>query len=138
MVLQLLGGVARRGASRVRAASAVPASARALSGAPVADLGYTLTEDQRSFQEVARNFAKNEIIPVAAEFDRSMAFPADLFKQAWELGLVNTHIGEEYGGLGLDTFSNVVIQEELGKLALWWLVARGSWLVGWSSEGRED
>ena len=40
-------------------------------------------------------------MPVAAEYDRTMEFPRPVFDKAWELGLVNTHIPEEYGGLGL-------------------------------------
>jgi len=54
-----------------------------------------------------------EIIPQAADLDRSGEYPEDLFNQAWELGLVNAHIPEEYGGIGFGSFENVIIQEEL-------------------------
>merc|ERR1719240_2333545 len=51
--------------------------------------------------------------PVAAEYDRTMEFPREVFNQAWELGLVNTHVPEAYGGLGLGCFEGVLIGEEL-------------------------
>lgn len=56
-----------------------------------------LNETQREFQETARKFAREEIIPVAAEYDKTGAYPWDIFKKAHQLGLVNTHIPEELG-----------------------------------------
>lgn len=76
-------------------------------------MGFELTEDQRSFQELARNFARDVMIPQAAEFDRTMEYPREVFNEAWKLGLVNTHIPEEYGGLGLHCLDGVIIGEEL-------------------------
>ena len=52
-------------------------------------------------------------MPVAAEYDRTMEFPRPIFDKAWELGLVNTHIPEEYGGLGLGCVEGCLIGEEL-------------------------
>ena len=72
-----------------------------------------LSDEQKSFQELARSFALNEMIPVAAHYDTSMEFPTPVFNKAWELGLVNTHIPEDYGGLGLGCFEGVIIGEEL-------------------------
>jgi len=46
---------------------------------------------------------------VAAEYDRTMKYPIDVFTKAWELGLVNTHIPEEYGGPGLGCTEGVII-----------------------------
>jgi acyl-CoA dehydrogenase len=66
-------------------------------------LSFELTEDQKAYQQLARQFAKDKIIPVAAKYDKSMAFPHDVFEEAWQLGLVNAHIPQEYGGLGLHT-----------------------------------
>ena len=53
------------------------------------------------------------MIPVAAEYDRTMEFPRPIFDKAWELGLVNTHIPEEFGGLGLGCLEGCLIGEEL-------------------------
>lgn len=76
-------------------------------------LSFELTPDQIAFKELARSFAKAEIIPVAAKYDKSMEYPQDVFKKAWELGLVNAHIPAEYGGLGLHTVDGCVIGEEI-------------------------
>jgi acyl-CoA dehydrogenase len=64
---------------------------------------FELTDDQKAFQLLARSFAQDEVIPVAAKYDKSMAFPHDVFEKAWKVGLVNAHIPQEYGGLGLHT-----------------------------------
>jgi len=74
---------------------------------------FELTEDQQAYKELARSFARDEIIPVAAEYDRTMKFPQPVFEKAHALGLVNAHIPEEYGGLGLHTIDGCVIGEEL-------------------------
>lgn len=79
----------------------------ALLGAPPArrlsahaqGLGFNLSEDQKAFQIAARDFAREVIIPQAADLDRTMKFPHDVFDKAWEMGLANCHIPEEYGGL---------------------------------------
>lgn len=55
----------------------------------------------------------SNIIPRAAEYDRTGAYPWDIFKGLWELGLINLHIPKEVGGLGLGCVEGVVIAEEL-------------------------
>uniref|UniRef100_A0A2K5S8Q8 Medium-chain specific acyl-CoA dehydrogenase, mitochondrial n=1 Tax=Cebus imitator TaxID=2715852 RepID=A0A2K5S8Q8_CEBIM len=72
-----------------------------------------LTEQQKEFQATARKFAREEIIPVAAEYDKTGEYPVPLIRRAWELGLMNTHIPENCGGLGLGTFDACLITEEL-------------------------
>ncbi|RMB90043.1 hypothetical protein DUI87_33554 [Hirundo rustica rustica] len=72
-----------------------------------------LTDEQKEFQATARKFALEEIIPVAAEYDRTGEYPVPLIKRAWELGLMNSHIPESCGGLGLGTFEACLITEEL-------------------------
>lgn len=72
-----------------------------------------LSEEQEAFKDAARKFAQEEVMPVAAEYDRTMEFPRPIFDKAWELGLVNTHIPEDYGGLGLGCLEGCLIGEEL-------------------------
>jgi len=97
-----------------RAASASQTSKVAMSSNSGDEgLSFTLTDEQRAFQEAARTFAKEVIIPQAADLDRQMQFPHDIFDKAWELGLVNAHIPEACGGLGLHTIEACVINEEL-------------------------
>ena len=76
-------------------------------------LNFSLSEEQRALIETARRFTKERIIPVAAECDRESRFPMDVFKDAWELGLVNPTCPAEYGGAGLGELENALIAEEL-------------------------
>src|SRR4051794_32343161 len=63
---------------------------------------------------MAHNFAEKEIRPVAWDYDRDATWPQEIIEKAWEVGLMNTHIGEEYGGPGLDYLSGCLIEEEMG------------------------
>jgi acyl-CoA dehydrogenase len=74
---------------------------------------FSLTEEQRSLQDLARKFAKTEMLPVAAVCDRQGTFPEDVYRKAWELGLMNLNVPTEYGGSGLSVFDQCVIVEEL-------------------------
>lgn len=75
---------------------------------------FELNETQKEFQETARKFAREEIIPVAAELDRTGSYPWELFKKAHQLGLVNTHVPEEFGGLEAGVFDGCLVVEEVG------------------------
>ncbi|MBI2485789.1 MAG: acyl-CoA dehydrogenase [Deltaproteobacteria bacterium] len=74
-----------------------------------------LTEEQRMIRDVARDFAENEIKPVAAELDRQGKFPTELVKKMAELGFMGIFVPEDYGGSGMDTFSYVLALEEICK-----------------------
>jgi acyl-CoA dehydrogenase len=87
--------------------------AQAFAATAARKMSMELSDTQKEFQATARTFAKDVMIPNAAKYDLSMEYPQDIFKQAWELGLANIHIGEAYGGLGLNTLDGVIIQEEL-------------------------
>lgn len=76
-------------------------------------IDFTLTDDQKQLQELARKFAKEEIIPKAAHHDETGEYPHEIAKKAWELGLLNTHVGTEYGGLGLGVLDSCIIGEEI-------------------------
>ena len=75
---------------------------------------FTLTDEQKDLRELAHSFAEKEIRPVAWEYDKDGHWPQEIIDKAWEVGLMNTHIPEEYGGPGLDFLSGCVIEEELG------------------------
>ena len=53
-------------------------------------LNFDLTEDSLALQELARKFAREEMMPKAAEYDKTMEYPQDVFTAAWELGLGKT------------------------------------------------
>jgi acyl-CoA dehydrogenase len=75
---------------------------------------FTLTDEQKDLRELAHNFAEKEIRPVAWDYDRDGTWPQEIIEKAWEVGLMNTHIAEEYGGPGLDYLSGCLIEEEMG------------------------
>ena len=55
-------------------------------------ISFSLSDDQKMFQEMARDFAKNEIRPISSHHDHTGEFPMDVLRKAWELNLMNTHI----------------------------------------------
>jgi len=74
---------------------------------------FELSPEQFEFQQLARKFAREEIIPVAAHHDKTGEYPLQLIKKAHELGIMNSHIPQEYGGMGLSNFDGCLIAEEL-------------------------
>ena len=76
-------------------------------------LGFDPTPEQEALREMAHKFAANEIRPRAAEWDRDGVFPLELFRKAFDLGLMTGFIPESYGGLGLSALDMCFLQEEL-------------------------
>ncbi|RME43403.1 MAG: acyl-CoA dehydrogenase [Chloroflexi bacterium] len=75
-------------------------------------VSFELSEEQKAIRALAREFSQKEIAPVAAELDRTEEHPAEVMKKAWETGLLNLTIPEEYGGVGLGAFEEVLVAEE--------------------------
>jgi alkylation response protein AidB-like acyl-CoA dehydrogenase len=73
------------------------------------------TDEQKAITEMVRQFADNEIIPVAEEYDHEDKFPEGIVEQMKELGLFGVTIPEEYGGMGLDLTTYAMIVEELSR-----------------------
>jgi len=76
-------------------------------------VSFELTDEQKALRELAHEFAVKEIRPKAAEYDEHQTHPEELVRKAHELGLMNPHVPEEYGGLGLPGFDGMLIGEEL-------------------------
>ena len=74
---------------------------------------FTLTDEQKALREMAHDFAEKEIRPVAWEYDKDGTWPQDIIDKAHEVGLMNTHAPEEYGGPGLSYLDGCLIEEEL-------------------------
>jgi len=72
-----------------------------------------LDEMQQMLQELSHQFALDEIRPNAEHWDKESEYPIQAIKAADELGLLNLHISEEYGGAGLGSMEEVVVTEEL-------------------------
>jgi hypothetical protein len=76
-------------------------------------MDFRLSDDQLIIQAAAREFAQNEIVPVAARHDASGEFPHATIRKAGELGFMGIEVPPDYGGSGLDPISFVVVMEEI-------------------------
>ncbi len=74
---------------------------------------FSLTDEQKQLRQLAHDFAAQEIFPKAAAHDQSGEFPLEILRQAWVLGLMNTHVPPAYGGLGLGVFEGCLLAEEI-------------------------
>lgn len=76
-------------------------------------MDFSLTPEQAEIKDLAMKFARNEMMPKAAEFDEKAQMPLEILRKAWELGLVNTCIPTEYGGNGFSAIDSMIITEAL-------------------------
>jgi acyl-CoA dehydrogenase len=76
-------------------------------------VSFMLTEEQKMIQQLARDFGRNEIAPAAEHYDKVHEYPWPVVKKAQQLGLTAMTVPEEYGGLGLSLFEEVLVAEEL-------------------------
>lgn len=76
-------------------------------------MDFMLNDEERQLQQLARTFTQREIMPQAAELDRSKAFPQAIYDQALALGLLNLTVPEAYGGAGLGCLALTLVTEEL-------------------------
>ena len=76
-------------------------------------MDFSLNEDQLELKNLTNQFAKNEMRPVAGEFDEKNEFPREIMKKAFEIGFLTSGIPVEYGGTGFSTMDNVIVCEEL-------------------------
>ncbi len=75
-------------------------------------MAYHLTEEQRMIQTMVRDFARDVLLPTAAERDITKEFPGENIRQMGELGLMGMNVPPEYNGAGVDTVSySVALQE---------------------------
>jgi short/branched chain acyl-CoA dehydrogenase len=79
-------------------------------------MNFDLTDEQKNIQRLARDFAQQEVKPVAEELDRTKSFPYEIVGKLAELGLMGMPFPEEYGGGGADNLSYAVAIEELGRI----------------------
>ena len=78
-------------------------------------MDFELTEEQRMFQETARQFADKEIAPIAGKVDELGQFPDETILKLGELGFMGIAVPQEYGGAGADTVCYVVALEEISR-----------------------
>ncbi|CAN5526281.1 acyl-CoA dehydrogenase family protein [soil metagenome] len=79
-------------------------------------MDFDLSDEQSAIRRLARDFAQNEVKPVAEALDREKRFPYDLVEQMGKLGLMGIPYPEEYGGGGADTLSYALVVEEITRV----------------------
>ena len=77
---------------------------------------FDLPEEHEALRQTVRDFAEREVAPVAAELDRTHAFPYEIVRQLAELGWMGIPFPEEYGGAGADTLAYALTVEELARV----------------------
>lgn len=76
---------------------------------------FSLTDEQEAVRDAVRNFAENEVRPVAKDYNEDHKYPRELIKQGAEYDLVLPCLDEEYGGGGMDRISGTIVTEELWR-----------------------
>jgi alkylation response protein AidB-like acyl-CoA dehydrogenase len=76
---------------------------------------FPLSEEHEMIRKAARDFAQNEIAPIAAEFDETGEFPRKTIQKMGEMGFMGIEVPEQYGGAGMDTLAYVLALEEISK-----------------------
>ena len=74
---------------------------------------FAFSDEQQQLIQTARDFARQEIVPVAGKLDEEGTFPNEICQKGWETGLMNCEIPEAYGGLGLSCLSHCLVLEEI-------------------------
>lgn len=92
--------------------------ARAMDAALLPDAGinqitFALTDEQRELVQLARDFARSELRPIAAKYEESWELPRDLLAKAASLGLLSYSLPEQYGGGGVDPITSAMVMEEV-------------------------
>jgi len=102
-------------------------------------MSFDLSEDQRAFQRIAKDFSIKELAPNAGEWDAKGKFPVEIIKKAGDLGFCSLYVSEEDGGMGLSRLDSSIIIEQLSagctsttafitihNMALWMVSKYGS------------
>ena len=79
-------------------------------------MDFTLSKEQQMLQKMFRDFAENEVKPIAADVDEEERFPEETVKKMAKLGMMGIYLPKEYGGAGADVLSYVMAVEELSKV----------------------
>jgi alkylation response protein AidB-like acyl-CoA dehydrogenase len=78
-------------------------------------MDFSLSEEHKMIRDMTRDFAQNEIAPIAAHYDETGEFPAKTIAKMGALGLMGIEVSEDYGGAGMDTLAYVIALEEICK-----------------------
>ena len=78
-------------------------------------MDFNLTEQQRLFQKVIREFCEKELKPIASKIDKEKYFPFGFYKKAGKMGLMGMTVPQEYGGAGIDKVGYMIALEEISR-----------------------
>src|SRR4051794_7698187 len=84
--------------------------------ANIRGMDFELSDDHRLIRSTVRDFARNEVAPVAEDLDREKRFPYEIVAKLGELGLMGIPFPEEYGGAGGDSLAYALAVEELTRV----------------------
>ncbi|MBM4458764.1 MAG: acyl-CoA dehydrogenase [Chloroflexi bacterium] len=76
-------------------------------------LNFSLSQEQEMIRDLARDFARKEILPRAEHYDRADEYPWPIVRKAHRVGLISSNVPEAYGGPGLGVLEECLINEEL-------------------------
>ncbi len=80
-------------------------------------MNFDLSEEQSLIQSTVKNFAENEVLPIASIIEEEMRFPVELIPRMASLGLMGMQVPEEFGGSNLDSVSYSIAVEELARIS---------------------
>ena len=80
-----------------------------------ASMNFALGEEIEALREMTHKWAQDRVAPMAAEIDQSNNFPAELWKEMGELGLLGVTVEEEYGGAAMGYLAHTVVVEEIAR-----------------------
>lgn len=78
-------------------------------------MDFNLTEQQKLFQKVIREFCEKELKPIASKIDQEEYFPFDFYKKMGKMGLMGMTVPQKYGGAGIDKVSYMIALEEISR-----------------------
>ena len=81
-------------------------------------MDFNYTEEQKQIKETVKRFANQQVSPRAVEIDEQDEFPWDLHHQMAGMGLIAAGVSEKYGGGELDTISQLIATEEVGRVSI--------------------
>lgn len=79
-------------------------------------MDFTLSPEHRALRRLIREFAQNEVVPIAAELDREHRVPHEIMRKLGQIGLLGVCFPQEYGGMGAGEMGYCILMEELGRV----------------------
>lgn len=79
-------------------------------------MDFSLSEEQQILRQTVRDFAQKEILPVRQELDEKEEFSYEITKKMFDMGFLGMVISPEYGGMGMDYLSYIIVVEELARV----------------------